>query len=65
MTVLSLDMMIRRDIVDFSMIEGMMTMRIMMKEEGLIEAKTMIGMMRAILDLVQSLTSRILKVRFI
>ena len=56
MIVLSLDMRIKKGMVDFSMIGGMMIMRGMRKEEGLMEAKTMIDMMRAIRGLIQSLT---------
>ena len=65
MIVLSLHMMIKRGMVDLSMIKGMMIMRSMRKYEGLIEADTMIGMTKAIHDLVQSLTFHTLKVRCI
>ena len=54
MIVLSLDMRIKRGMVDLSMIRGMMIMRGMRKEKGLIEVETMIDMMRAILDLIQN-----------
>ena len=65
MIVLSLDMRIKRGMVDLSMIRGMMIMRGMRKEKGLLEVETMIDMMRAILDLIQSLTFQTLKVRCI
>ena len=56
MIVLRLDMRIKRGMIDLSMIGGMMIMRGMKKEEGLIEVETMVDMMRAILGLIQSLT---------